>query len=368
MPTRQRGTVYKVKGGYGVRWTEADGNKRRHAPSPPFPTKTAARTWFAEHVLPRLNGGTLAADPRMTLRQFSDRYLRMHAATHEPVTNQTLRYRVEHYALPQFGDVPLVELERMPLAIGEWRETLPRRSAYGIVQALRQLLNAAVSYDLIRVNPAVKAGRNPQPKAEEIQPFGPDELDALAEELGPTYGPLVMFVAEAGLRPSEWIALERRDVLAGVVLVERSVTAGRMKAYGKTNGSRRRVPLSSRATVALEGLPPRIDTRLLFPAPEGGYLDLQNWRTREWYPALDAAGLSRRGPYALRHTFATNALAAGLGTFELARYMGTSVEMIERTYGHLAQGSEDYARARLDAYASRMDHERTTKEAADAPE
>ena len=34
-------------------------------------------------------------------------------------------------------------------------------------------------------------------------------------------------------------------------------------------------------------------------------------------------------------------------------YMGTSVEMIDRTYGHLAKGAEDSARAKLDAYASR---------------
>jgi integrase len=40
-------------------------------------------------------------------------------------------------------------------------------------------------------------------------------------------------------------------------------------------------------------------------------------------------------PHVLRHTFASNALAAGVGTFELARYMGMSVEMIERAYGHL---------------------------------
>ena len=33
--------------------------------------------------------------------------------------------------------------------------------------------------------------------------------------------------------------------------------------------------------------------------------------------------------------------------------MGTSVEMIDRTYGHLAKGAEDSARAKLDAYASR---------------
>jgi integrase len=49
---------------------------------------------------------------------------------------------------------------------------------------------------------------------------------------------------------------------------------------------------------------------LLFTAPEGGHLSLDNWRTRDWYPALDAAGLDRRGPYHLRHTFATEALAA----------------------------------------------------------
>jgi integrase len=49
-----------------------------------------------------------------------------------------------------------------------------------------------------------------------------------------------------------------------------------------------------------------------------------------------AAGIARRGPYCLRHSFATEALAAGISTFELSRLMGSSLEMIERTYGHLA--------------------------------
>ena len=59
------------------------------------------------------------------------------------------------------------------------------------------------------------------------------------------------------------------------------------------------------------------------------------------------------GPYTLRHTFATEALAAAVSTFELARLMGTSVAMIDRTYGHLARDSEDSIRARLDARAGR---------------
>ena len=57
-------------------------------------------------------------------------------------------------------------------------------------------------------------------------------------------------------------------------------------------------------------------------------------------------------PYVLRHTFASNALAAGVGTFELARVMGTSLEMIERTYGHLVRGADDAFRSRLEAFAA----------------
>lgn len=49
------------------------------------------------------------------------------------------------------------------------------------------------------------------------------------------------------------------------------------------------------------------------------------------------------------------ALAAGVGTFPLARVMGTSLEMIERTYGHLVRGADDAFRSRLDAFAAGRD-------------
>ena len=75
--------------------------------------------------------------------------------------------------------------------------------------------------------------------------------------------------------------------------------------------------------------------RLVFVGVRGSNIDLKNFRRAQWKPALESAGLPHARIYDLRHSFATWALDAGLSIFELARYMGTSVEMIDRVYGHL---------------------------------
>jgi integrase len=144
------------------------------------------------------------------------------------------------------------------------------------------------------------------------------------------------------------------------VRVARTFVEGRLKTYGKTAGSVREVPLSNRAWMALDSLPPRVDTRLVFPGPRGNHVNLRNFRRREWHPALDAAGVEPRRIYDLRSTFASQALAAGVSVFELARIMGTSVRMIERHYGALLQGSGDAIRGKLDTYLDRLGQDRAT--------
>ena len=85
-------------------------------------------------------------------------------------------------------------------------------------------------------------------------------------------------------------------------------------------------------------------------------MNLDNFRRREWAPAIEAAGIATPARiYDLRSTFASNALAAGVSVFELARIMGTSVLMIERAYGTLLDGAGASIAGRLDAYAAELE-------------
>ena len=133
-------------------------------------------------------------------------------------------------------------------------------------------------------------------------------------------------------------------------MVRRSFAKGRLKKYAKTTGSRR-ASRCAKVVGALHGC--RECRGLPFPATEGGRIKIDNWRFASWAPALEAAGVKHRRIYDLRHTYATWSLAAGMDIFTLARRMGTSVKMIDRTYGHLVAGADAYERELLDAFDER---------------
>ena len=53
-----------------------------------------------------------------------------------------------------------------------------------------------------------------------------------------------------------------------------------------------------------------------------------------------------------RSTFASNALAAGITMFELARIMGTSAKMIEQHYGTLIDTAHGAILSRLEGFGA----------------
>jgi integrase len=57
----------------------------------------------------------------------------------------------------------------------------------------------------------------------------------------------------------------------------------------------------------------------------------------------------------MRHAFATWAIGAGVPAFVLAKQMGTSLDMIERHYGHLLPNAADATRIALDGFIATQD-------------
>jgi integrase len=282
----------------------------------------------------------------LTLGELVEAYLGQHDV--DVVTIEKLRWLLGK-AVAVFGDRPVGELRSEEIAA--WRIALSPGYRFDATQALRQVLARAVLWGMIDVNPAKRGVDNPSPRRREQRPFESwAELEAVAANLAPRYRPMVIFAAATGLRPAEWLALERRDVdrQTHVVYVRRSFTKGRLKCT-KTEASCRAVPLQAIALDAIDRQPPNPQCPLLFPAERGGYLDLHNFRDREWKPAQRAAGIEPlRRVYDLRHTFATFALRAGISTFDLSRYMGASLTMIDRHYGHLARDGREHAIRLLD--------------------
>jgi integrase len=296
------------------------------------------------------------AAQRVSLAELINRYLAVH--TGAETTKEMLRWKLDK-ALVAFGAIPPSALTREE--VERWRLTIPEGHRFETIQALKQTLRWAGQAGLVeRHHPALDV-KNPQPTRTEVEHFATwSDVEALADEIDPRYSALVIFAAGTGLRPGEWIVLERRDLdlksEVPTATVRRRMTKDRKILDVTKNGKHRRVPLRPKVAAALDEMPVRLDSRLVFPAARGGLIDLHNWREDYWHPAMIAAGFVTdsgkpdRGPYALRHTYATWALRAGLPTFTVARRMGTSVEMIEKNYGHLAHDAEEWEMERLIAF------------------
>ena len=297
-------------------------------------------------VLDRLGPGGGRAT--ITLAEFVDEYLEMHQAA--SVTIAKLRWLLGK-ATAELGAKRLADLS--PRDVYAWRMTIPEGHRFEATQALRQVLNRAVAWGLLDFNPAKLGVPNPPRRAKEKRPFESwQQIEAVAARLGPVYGPMVTFAAATGLRPSELFGMEQRDVdfAAGVVYIRRAYANGRLK-HTKTRLSTRAAPLQAKALEALDRLPAS-DNPILFPNARGGRIDFRIFGRKHWRPAQLKAGIDPiRGLYDLRHTYATFALRAGVPVFAVSRFMGTSIAMIDRHYGHLANDSRDHAVALLDALA-----------------
>jgi integrase len=70
-----------------------------------------------------------------------------------------------------------------------------------------------------------------------------------------------------------------------------------------------------------------------FRNPDGNPITTNWWPKKSWHPVLRRLKIRPRKFYATRHTFITDLISRGEDLKAIAEYSGTSVAMIERSYG-----------------------------------
>lgn len=218
-----------------------------------------------------------------------------------------------------FNNVKLDELKRKD--VKHWCEslTVSNKTIANLISPLRDALAEAVHEELITDNPLsdFTFKRNEPPKESDVDPFNQAEQEAIINAAKDnSLKNLFKFALWSGLRTSEMVALEWRDIDMdrGIVSVNRAKTQHATKPEStKTKAGNREVMLLPPAREALINqweLSRKHKNVFLNPhdgKPWKGDLPIR----RVWMIILKRAGVRYRRPYQTRHTYASMMLSAG---------------------------------------------------------
>lgn len=123
------------------------------------------------------------------------------------------------------------------------------------------------------------------------------------------------------------------DLRQGTLTIKFSRTLGEDNPP-KTKGSQRTLNLRPDVVAVLRAAQPLHVTPNTFvlTTPTGLPLDVDRFVESRWHRTLRATGVRPRKFYATRHTFISVALSRGCSAKWVARYCGTSLEMLDRYY------------------------------------
>lgn len=257
--------------------------------------------------------------------------------------------------VPALGHHLVVDLKRK--TVRDWLDGLEisNKTLSNIQSCLRSALNDAVDEELLETNPLAGwtyARKEALPKSDDVDPFSPEEQQAILAALTGQAKNMVQFALWTGLRTSELVALDWGDVdwVRGEVMISRAMTqaAGGEAEVTKTAAGRRSVKLLHPALEALSAQKAhtfQADAEV-FQNPR----TLERWtgdqpiRKTMWRPAMTRAGVRYRRPYQTRHTYASMMLSAGEHPMWVAKQMGhTDWTMIARVYGRWMPSTTDSA-------------------------
>jgi len=212
---------------------------------------------------------------------------------------------------------------------------------------LKACCNWAVEEGLIDANPfAVMKIKVPRGASEDhdVVPFTKEERDRIIFAFSTDYyyshyTSYVKFLFFTGCRPSEAIALRWKNITSSVVQFRNSVIVsenGLTEKEGLKTQKKRDFPITPEVEAILKEVRPETISpeSLVFPSPTEKFIDQTNFSYRAWKSILaQLPDIPYRKCYQTRHTFISLCVESGVNSTAIARWTGTSSQMIDHHYG-----------------------------------
>lgn len=319
-----------------------------------------------------IDAGTYTDPQRMTLAQWLDIWLTDYCGAIKPGTLKGYKDNVKNHIKPNLGAVRLCDLQ--PHVVQGFLKgltatgTLSSKTVRNIHGTLSKALSEALRVRYIPYNPAAGCIL-PKLQKNDIKPFEPEEIAAFTEAIRGTPSEPVFFVAlNTGMRLSEILGLRwsRVDFENGVITVDcqllfkRKEDAARMLGPTKTDRPRafapapiviktlREIQLRQKEWQLRAGKLWSNALGLVFTDELGESLPHTTIEHR-FHRIMEDLGMDGHRFHDLRHTFATEAIRAGIDPKTVSDILGhMSVAFTLDVYAGVTKSMHKDAALRLE--------------------
>jgi integrase len=326
-------------------------------------SKRAAELELARLVSEHDAGNSV--DPsKITVAEFFDRWDRDWAAAN--VSLKTLeRYRqiARLQIKPNIGNLAIQKLRPVHLAdlyakLGRGDEGLAARTIGHVHRLVHRMLRHAAAWGVVTQNVAAHV-EPPSVTETEITILTEDQIGKVLEHLrGRTLRPIVSLALATGMRRGELLALRWKDADLddASVTVARSLeqTKGSLRFKApKTKHGRRKISVPAWMVAELRahkakqqerrlklGMGRAPDDSLVFARWDGA-TRAPHWLTQKFGLTMAALKIEGVTLHSLRHTHASQLIAAGMDVLTISRRLGHGSPVITlKTYGHLFSNTD----------------------------
>ena len=325
-------------------------------------------------VTASIDAGTYIEPQKMQLGAWCDIWLSEYCGAIKPGTLKTYSDNVKNHIKPALGAVKLCELQphdvqRFINGLGRGKKPLSPKTIKNVHGTLCKALTEAARVHYIASNPA-NGCILPKVQHYDIMPLNADEIAAFTEAIKGNPSEPVFYVAlNTGMRLSELLGLRwsRVDFKKGTIKVDAQMMVRRgeisARELGQPKNNRPRTFAVAPAVMdclkavqrqqkewKLQAGPVwRNDLDLVF-TDEVGKLIPHNTIENRFRKAVRDAGLTGHRFHDLRHTFATEALRAGVDAKSISETLGhSSVAFTLDVYAGFTADMQEEAAQRMQA-------------------